>query len=228
MTIALLVLTNGRDDLLAQTLDSFDEHVTGNIVRRVLHDDTGDREHLAWLRKEYGRRFHEIIGHNSRLGQDRAINSARGALRRARRSIPFRYVYWLEDDFLHHRDVDLDELARVLDEQTHLLQLSLKRHAWYAHEKAAGGTLRADPNAYTEVTDGEHTWCEHRRWFTHNPNLQRAEILYRQYPLGSQHEWRFSRSLCDADRQARFAVWGAQDAEPITEHIGVQRVGTGY
>lgn len=228
MTIALCVLTNGRDDLLERTLASFDEHVTGNIVRRILHDDTGDPDHLAMLRDTYGRRFHQIVGHSKRLGQDKAIITARRQLRRDRRSIKFRYVFWQEDDFEYQSDVDLDVLARVLDERPYLLQLALKRQPWWQNEVAAGKTFDRFPDDYPEVrSDWGATWCEHTKWFTHNPNLQRASLLDTTYPTGKHHEWRFSRLLA-ARKGVRFGYWGERDAPPIVEHTGTTRVGTGY
>jgi hypothetical protein len=47
MTTALLVMTNGRDELLTQTIASFFERTVRNDVSFVLiHDDSGDQEHF--------------------------------------------------------------------------------------------------------------------------------------------------------------------------------------
>ncbi len=143
--------------------------------------------------------------------------------------MPHRFddVFWLEDDMVLQADVDLDELAGVLAHHPHLLQLALRRQPWFPAERRAGGIVERDPDEYVEVSDGPAVWLEHRLWFTHNPNLQRASLLAHDYPLGRRHEWRFSRQLAE-DPAVRFGFWGARTDPPLVEHIGTERVGHGY
>jgi hypothetical protein len=103
----------------------------------------------------------------------------------------------------------------------------LRRQPWFRGERAAGGIVERDPDAYIERSDGAAVWLEHRLWFTHNPNLQRASLLAGEYPSGTKHEWRYSRQLT-ADTAARFGYWGARDSAPVVEHIGTERIGRGY
>lgn len=225
--IALVVLTDGRRDCLVRTLAAAFEHLHATFVVRILHDDSGDVDQHRWLHDHYEASFDRIITHDHRLGQAEAIRTVRAELAAAHVHIPFRYVFWLEDDFVTQVDVDLAELAAVLDQHPQLLQLALRRQAWFASERAAGGIVERDPDEYTDVTDGEHHWLEHRLWFTHNPNLQRASLLAGDYPTGRRHEWRYSRDLA-ADPAVRFGFWGARGDAPLVEHIGTERVGVGY
>ena len=95
-------------------------------------------------------------------------------------------VWFHEDDFVLSQDVDLAELNRVLAERDYLTQVALLRQPWFANEKSAGGlieALEAQGQRFTETTDGESTWIEHRACFTGNPSLIPARTFNRTLAL---------------------------------------------
>jgi hypothetical protein len=134
-------------------------------------------------------------------------------------------VFHLEDDFIFERDVDLEAMRSVLDEQPYLAQMALLRQPWFPGEVRAGGIVERDPEEYTQISDGEHEWLEHRLWFTLNPCLYRRELCELPRKTGHKHEWHFSRQLC-RDETVRFGLWGS--GEPWVRHIGEKRNGRGY
>jgi hypothetical protein len=62
----LMVMTDGRDDILARTLPVAAEHVPYD--RLVIHDDTGDSNHRQMIAETYSHLGVEVIGGDSRRG----------------------------------------------------------------------------------------------------------------------------------------------------------------
>ncbi len=238
--IALLVLTDGRLDCLAATMTSIAHHLYGPITRWVMHDDSGDpvlqdrlgktlrREDPAW----------ELVCTPARAGFGGAIQSA---WRHLRDDPKIRFVAHFEDDFVLTRPVNLAAMATVLTARPHLAQMALRRQAWNPTERAAGGVVECDPEAYADMDDAHgNQWLEHRLWWTTNPSLYRRDLTLVGWPDGHASEGQFSHRLLAAgmhlparDRwippaDVRFGYWGAREDGPWVEHIGTARAGTGY
>jgi hypothetical protein len=147
------------------------------------------------------------------------------------------YVFWLENDFVLTRPVDLSELAYVLDDRwPRLAQMQLMRGAVNAEERAAGGLYESRPGQYeprtTVAADSTDPgdwwnapWLEHRSYMTTNPCLMPADfMLANPWPgYDRECEGRFGIDL--VKEGYTFGVWG--DGSPWCEHIG-QRDGFGY
>lgn len=230
MSIALLVMTDGRGEYLTRTLASFDEMVSsGSITRRIIHDDSGDPDYAAWL---------TVTFPNFRLVTTLARSGFGGAIRSAWRhmtSADETYIFGLEDDFEFLRPVDLDALATVLGQQPHIVQLALRRQPWNAAEHAAGGVVEQNPAAFAEHTDAAgRVWLEHRQFWTTNPALFRRTLCKSGWPDVDRSEGRFSHQLLrDGSPEVsaetlRFGYWGHLSDGPWVTHIGQKRVGTGY
>jgi hypothetical protein len=219
--IALLVVTDGRKDCIEQAIPSLQAQVRGPITYRVIHDDSGDPAYRDWLRSTY--LGFDVIGAPHRLGFTGAYANAWRHL--ARR--PERVTFSTEDDFTFNRPVDLLAMAELLDWHPHLAQVALRRQAWNDQEKAAGGIVEQHPDDYTNRSDGDTHWLEHRRFFTTNPSLFRTALCKRGWPEVQHSEGIFTHELL-LDPDLRFAFWGRRNDEPWVTHIGHERVGTGY
>jgi hypothetical protein len=146
-------------------------------------------------------------------------------------------VFSTEDDFLFARPVDLSAMGAVLDANPHLVQLALRRQPWNAEERSAGGIVEQHPEAYTEHRDSEgRAWLEHRLFMTTNPSLYRRSLCAMGWPDVPRSEGQLTAYLLrhgvtttgmPAER-VRFGFWGARDSGEWCEHIGHERVGTGY
>lgn len=223
MTIALLVVTDGRLDYLEQCIASAEQNLYGSISERWMYDDTGDDEHRRWLCGRFPQFIH--VDDGPRQGFGGAINAA---WRQLVACSVASYVFHVEQDFTFNRPVDLDAMTYVLDTHKHLIQLALRRQPWNPAEHAAGGVIEQYPDDYTECTDGEYQWLEHRRFFTTNPSLYRWQLMTRGWPDGEQSEGRFGFRLMTEDGFARFGFWGRREDPPAVHHIGQERVGHGY
>lgn len=217
--IALLVMTDGRDDLLARTLDSAEQNLRGPITRRVIHTDNG-MQHRRDLALRYGDWL--VIG-GKRRGFGGAIDRAWKALE----GTPERFVFHLEDDFTFNRPVDLTAMMAVLHSDPKLHQLCLRRQPWNEVEQKAGGIVESWPDAYTERSNAHGTWLEHRLFFSTNPSLYRLSLTAGGWPTGARSEGRFSEALF-TDPEARCGFWGSRDSGEAVCHIGTNRVGVSY
>lgn len=223
MSIALLVITDGRRDCLGRTLGSARTNLHGPITRRVIIDDSADPDYAAHLDRTFGARF-EIVHHDQRRGFGGAIQSGWDHLADG----PEPWVFHLEDDFTFNRHVDLAALARVLATHPHLVQLALRRQPVNDLEAAAGGVVEMWPDSYEDNDDGQGAhWLEHRLFFTTNPSLYRRTLTDRGWPSGDGSERAFTDQVL-ADDRARFAFWGRRTDQPWVHHHGDRRSGTGY
>lgn len=237
--IATLVFTDGRDDLLDRTIESYRENVSTTVDSMiVIHDDTGDKAHAQRLDRRY--RDAVVIPMRpwmQRRGFGGAISYAWQFVAgwNSTSSPPerVRYLFHLEDDFTFSRPVDLDVLSAFLDAHREVAQVALRRQAWNSAEIAAGGVVELHPEEYVEQSwsgpyDVDYPWLAHRLFWTTNPSLYRASILDVGWPDGEQSEGQFTARLLAERPETRFAYWGARSDAPWVEHIGATRVGTGY
>lgn len=220
--ITLLVMTDGRKNCLLRTVEQARKNLYGAISVRVIHDDSGDDAYAAWLNQTYCPQGWVVHSTGQRSGFGGAVRSAWSWLREHDRN-PL--IFHLEDDFLVS-SVNVDRMAWCLDANPRLVQLALLRQAWSNEEKQAGGIIEKDPDAYTYRQEEMFRWVEHRRFFTTNPSLyRRSLILDREWPEGDHSEGRFGIELFESDPQLKSAFWTHGQ---MCEHIGDERVGTGY
>lgn len=230
MSIALLVITDGRRDCIQQTIPSALAMLEGPITRRVLYDDSGDPYHREWLANEFP--TFELIWHpEGRQGFGGAIRTAWTHLAHADE----RYVLHLEDDFTFNHPISVGGMVQLLQAFPHLVQVVLRRQPWGTREELAGGVVEMHPDAYEEHTLGKYAWLEHRLFFSTNPSLYRRTLCTAaDWPTGPESEGHFTHHLLrhgspEVDGEhIRFAYWGARDSDLAVTHIGKDRVGVGY
>lgn len=131
------------------------------------------------------------------------------------------YVLHVEEDFRFLEPVFLGDLVYVLDRDSTLAQVVLKRQAWNDLEQAAGGIVEADPSAYEErAAMGRNLrWTAHRKIFSLNPCLIPRHVLELGWPDGNEAE--FTQRCLDAGFQ--FAFYGGKFDPPRVEHVGFHR-----
>lgn len=219
--ITAVVMTDGRRDCITRAIASFDR-LKGPVSARVIHDDSGDPAYAAWLWDAFDGWM--VYSTPERSGFGGAVRSARSWLCEHDRNP---YVWWHEDDFVLTRDIDLHAMMRVLTER-HLAQLALRRQPWNDRERAAGGVVEQYPGDFHEWSNGDATWLEHRRWFTTNPALLPRWIVDDTlWPTGANSEGHYGLALF-RDPNLYSGFWGSLESGEWCEHIGHERVGTGY
>lgn len=218
--VDMVMLTNGRLDYLAQTMDSVRERIKGNVVSRTLIDDSGSEGVAEVLRSQYPDWQH--VTHGTNLGFADAMRAGRDWVA-ANGSAP--YVLWLEDDFVFTRDILLDEMATVLEVQD-IVSCVLLRGPAYPLEYEAGGIIEEHPHSYIRAVHNGVWYLKHSRFYSSNPHLARRESYTTfKWPHGRDSEHRFGRLI----RQKRMSYAFLGDGTPYMEHIGAdRRDGHGY
>ena len=205
----LVVLTNGRP-CLRKTLESFAASVRPLPAESVLVADGGEFEPF----EPWGGWRVEA------LRPARGFCGATAAGWRFASEPGPEFVFWLEDDFLFERALDLRSLAEVLEANEHLTQMGLMRGPANDLEEAAGGCVALRPDLY-EARDG---WLESRTNHSTGCSLMRREFMAEHpWPEYENCEGRFSIDMLAAG--FTFGVWGM--GEPWVQHVGV-RAGSGY
>lgn len=225
MSIALLVITDGRVDCIERTIASLRETIgLSAFSDQWIYDDSADPQHREWLVNTFPE-FHILWHPGGRQGFGGAIRAAWGWLGQLSTAD---HVFHSEDDFVYLRDPDLAAMANVLDRHPYIVQLALRRQPWNEAERAAGGIVEQHPDDYADCGDDGNSWLEHRKFFTTNPSLYRRSLLAEGWPDGVHSEGRFGIELLERHPDWRFAFWGSRDSGEAVEHIGHQRVGVGY
>ena len=220
MGVTMIVMTDGRRDCIAQAAATW--HLIDGVTDRIIHDDSGDPAYTDWLRETFP--TFTVYATPGRSGFAGAYRSAWELLRRTTNP----WIFSTEDDFCFARPVDLAAIIDVMNRRP-LAQVALLRQPWNAAEQAAGGIIDQHPHDYTDWTFNGLQWLEHRRFWTTNPHLTRRDfIATHDWPEGEQSEGRFGVDLFAAEPQTRVAFWGARTDGPWVQHVGTQRVGTGY
>lgn len=200
MTVALLVIDDGRADYLERGLASARECLPVERMPLVLVQDPRHELGFAGAIQEGWRR---VLA----TGAD--------------------WCFHLESDFLLNSWLPLNEMIALLESAPMLAQVALKRQPWNPAEIAAGGIVEVDPEAFTERSDELATWTEHRRFFTTNPSVYPRRLCRIGWPQEPYSEGVFTHTLL-RDPLLRFAYWGAKHAPPAVHHIGAERAGAGY
>lgn len=131
------------------------------------------------------------------------------------------FVLHVEEDFRFSQPIPIDKLQFVLERCPDLAQVVLKRQPWNEQEKAAGGIIEANPDAYVEhrAFGRNVVWSEHWQIFSLNPCLIPRRVLELGWPDGNEAEF---TKRC-VDEGLHFAFYGAKADPPLVEHVGHQR-----
>lgn len=161
--IALVVTTDGRGECLRRTLRSLRESLQPFPTDRFIVDDSGDLDYATFV--DVVARDFQTHSHIRRQGFAATVEDAWTLALRRRR---VRYVFHAEDDFTYNEPVDLEAMARVLDQRPDVAQLALKRQPVNDEERAAGGFMQARSADTWDELDGI---VGHALNFTTNPSL---------------------------------------------------------
>ena len=199
--VALMVITDGRWDYLADTLDSAFEWLDWPFEQCLLVDDSAEGRRIAisgW----------EIIQNTERKGLAGAIQTGWDALNE-----DIEFVFHLEDDFTFPGPVPIWSMLRALENDSNLAQVALLRQSWSPEEHNAGGIINLYRDEFTQLDD----IISHQRLFTFNPCLYPRWVTRYRADLEAE----LTEQLV-ADGKT-FSYLGAMDDPPRCTHIGVRR-----
>jgi hypothetical protein len=199
MSVALLVIGDGRDDVHDRSWESAQQFLPAIFDFKVVVDDRDHKLGFAGAIEQ---------------GWDKVLEG--GA----------EWCFWLELDFLFRRQVPLVQMRKLLQAHPHLVQMALLRGPVNEQEQEAGGVVEQHPDDYIERNWLGYKYLEHRRFFTTNPSLVPTWVMRAGWPQRSESEGHFGLNLFASNPGLRSAFWG--DGEVWVDHIGDVRAGVGY
>lgn len=239
--IALLIMTDGREDMIGRTLGSFQQAIGFDHISCIfVNDDSASVEYQNILQQFVLGPFVKqkaevppifVWTVDQRSGFGGAIRNAWKHLAEARYNVfapDFDWVFHLEDDFTFPMPVDLGGMRTVMEQNPYIAQMALRRQPWGSDAGFEGGFIEANPGSYTQATDGTYTWIETQRNWTTNPALYSADLCALGWPDDPHSEGKYGFVLKEKNPSTQFGIWGRLEDPPRCFHIGDYRMGTLY
>lgn len=211
--VVLVMITDGRNELLRKALSSSWKNLAIGTLRRILVDDSGTR-----AAEDFYQQFGHVIAHENRQGLAAAVRDGW----RTAAAAGAEYVFHLEDDFAFEVEPDVHGMIQALDAHPYLRQMSLKRQPVNATEQAAGGFVQVQPHLYDEHYSQlcSATWLEHRVCYSLNPHLVPRRVFAGGWPDDNE---RGQTSIWNAYPETRYGIWGTIEDPPRVRHLGTYR-----
>lgn len=209
--ISLVVITDGRQSCIEQTIERFNEVINHSFFEKLIINDSGDPRYHDFLVN----RFPEfnVVSHEQRRGLAGAVQSAWSSV-----DPEVDYVFHLEDDFLFNKSIDIAHMSFLLRTNPQLVQMALVRASVNPPEEEVGGFVFQHLADYSQKED----YFQHGRLFTLNPCLYPMSTVRMGWPdHGGESE--FTTKVHSIDKDYRFGFYGNIYDEPLVTHIGGRR-----
>lgn len=221
-TYCFTIRVDGRRQHIEETMASVERFIRDNVKfdAGYIIDDSGDPEFQSWLRETFP--WLTLVAHPERSGLGGCFQSMLETFVASGCD----YVFAVEDDTPLIGEIDLADMAAVLQSRSNLAQLMLMRPPFNTEEIAAGGVYAMSPDDYIERTDDVHTWVEHERHFGFQPFLATRDVA--QYVLDSATNF-LELGVTEPLKAAAFTFgyWGGLNDPPLCSHAGLVR-SSGY
>jgi len=207
MSVALLLIGNGRIDYIVQAVNSIKRYLPPSqqtFSHRLMVDDSGNPEIADLLDAIYPN--FTISHHPTNLGMAAAVQSGFDMVL----ATDATHVLWQEEDFIWLATPPIDRTIRALDAYPTVAQMLYQRQPLTPSEEE-GGTVLSAMNPFAD----HGQWSEQRHIFSLNPCVIPRHILEHGWPTDNE------RGMTDELLTANytFGVWHNQ----YVEHIGIER-----
>lgn len=196
MNISLVVLTAGRNEYLAKTIDSLNKNVFGYIHNKIIFDNSNGPAILY-----SGYETIKIPDYNLPYSVERHAKVLNFIFNYLRNS-DIDYVLFFEEDWELLEEINPQLLVPYLKKSVSQIRLYRKQ----------------DYQNLRPVSDSLH-WCDDAKYlFSWNPSIMSAEIFKNEYPIdGQDHELTFGNMLSKP-----FLVYGY--GREIVRHTGKKSI----
>lgn len=215
MKICIIILNDGRNDYLEQTLKSLDENLIvpiGSEVYKILYDDMPegrDEETISRIALEH--KIDRVILSDKNNGIDQAVQNVW-------KEVPeCDYVWHQENDFTYNEKIFVADMIRPLELNRMIGQVALQRQAWYDDEIEAGSMYKVPYRSYRHGNIAGINLVFQDMFFTHNPCIYRYSSIAQVSPY---NELAFAEYLKKKGIKT-FAYLGKLTDAPKVHHIGV-------
>lgn len=234
--IPLIILSHRKREFLETALESIyaNMHGLGSVF---VVDDSGDAEHREWVETHLDIPVQRSSPDGSNVGYLGAMQTVWELGRQVCNAEYVDYVMLWEEDFVLTREVYLDSMVCVMENNPNLAQLNFQRQAVYKIERRLGYMESHQRRGYglSVVKDNPHKipWVHRRKPFTTNPGLLSASVLHTNWPsrdLSDRVQGGAEPAMSQILEWHRWSFgWYGEWNTPYTKHIGTtMKTGKGY
>lgn len=216
--ILVAIVSAGRASYLKQTWASFEKNVKfSQPYDLIAIDDFPDTETYQFLSTLPTTKK---ILHAVNYGLGQSINEL---IQEAKN---YDYIFHLEDDFLFNREVSVDRMIEILENEEKMVQLRLVRQPVYPMEIEANSCITPHGFKWEQQSDYIKVWCG----WSFNPNLAKAKWYTKVGTVPLQKvEVCFSQAIYkDLDDSYYVGCPGQVTDSSWITHIGEHRKGAKF
>ena len=174
-----MVLTScNRLDLLERTINSIPKETLNKIPKKILIDDSADKECFDILEKENKTGYLKswtLLTNEKKLGQP-------GSIDRAYSQVNTKYVFHCEDDWYFEDGEFIDRSLPILEKYDNVLQVTFRIDS--PHPVGTEGYEIGTPSEFGVLVPGYNGWPG----FTYNPNVFRFSAYQEIKPINGKSE----------------------------------------
>jgi GR25 family glycosyltransferase involved in LPS biosynthesis len=222
---AMFIVGNGRKGYLERTIASWEANLVGQPKAKIIFDDSGDHEYVAWLNKKYGKSYTVVPIPNAPAGHAKVMQFIFEYLK----SLPISFFLQLEEDWMLFRPIDIQKIISVLKSNKHIIQMRIPRTIWHSeyHDlDIKAGSLLAHhigmKNTKTRIKDGWYEWRGDYYFWSHNPNVFHKDILQFDYDNVNRHEYEFGLKVFKGSHSNYCGWWASNIYDGYVTHIGIR------
>jgi len=227
MDFCWFILGNGRKGYLERTIASWESNLIEKPKYKIIFDDSGDREYIAWLRETFGDNFEIVPVGKKQMGQSSAIRFIFDHISK----LDVEYVLEVEEDWMLFRPLSITEITMALDSNPEMVQMRIPRTIWHNSDDTVDlnfGSLLMYFLSIPETTSKlvNDKWFEWRgEWYfwSHNPNVFKKSICKILYNSSNSdnHEMMFGKQLLE-NPNATVGWWATNPYDAYITHIGIR------
>jgi glycosyltransferase involved in cell wall biosynthesis len=209
--VSLVVITDGRQACIAETIPSMRKNLNYNFYEKIIINDSADARYHQYLVSKFP--DFNVVSHETRRGLAGAVQSAWASI-----SPETDFIFHLEDDFIFNLEVSVEDMIMLLENNSHLAQMALVRASVNPPEEEVGGFVFQHLNDYHQ----KNGFFEHTRLFTLNPCIYPISTVNVGWPdHGGESE--FTSKIYSLNNDCRFGFYGDIYDKPYVTHIGGRR-----
>lgn len=220
MKFCVIIINDGRNDYLAQTLKSFSEKVVfpeGSEIYKILIDDRPEGRDLKEIKRLLKKHsINELVLSDKNEGVNATVKKAWSLVPE-----DVDYIWHQENDFTFLDEVKISELMTVLESPI-IVQCALVRQAWFEDEKKAGSLMNTRPQRWKQANHAGIPIVLHKDHFTFNPSIYKRKWIVDIEPFG---EYALKNHYLKQNPGLWFSYYGKKEDTHRILHIGERKSG---
>jgi hypothetical protein len=218
MKFCVIIINDGRNDYLAETLKSFKENIIfpeGSTINKILIDDwplERDEATIKALCKKY--KIDKLVLNPENLGVNATVKKVWSLI-----PSDVDYVWHQENDFTFLEKINISDLMTVLESPV-IVQCAIVRQPWFNDEKESGSLMNTRPERWRSGNSSGIDIVMHKDHFTFNPSLYKRKWVQDITPFG---EYDLRNHLINTNGALWFSYLGTKEDKHRCFHIGERK-----